>query len=175
MQPVVRGLAPRTVRPSVNETLMRQAIVWSERGTCSRLQVGAVIAKNTRVVSSGYNGAPAGIDHCVHLDDKPCEVAAHAEENAIVFAARSGISTDGATMYCTHAPCSRCARLIINAGIAFVFFDKYYRSTGGIDLLNAAFIPVRQIKWQEPSSSSEVPVTGGSAEQTTSPTKSTGK
>jgi dCMP deaminase len=135
------------MRPSIDETLINTAILWSKRGTCSRLQVGSVIVKDTRVISSGYNGAPAGLDHCLHEDNSPCEVAAHAEENAIVYAARAGISTEGTTLYCTHLPCSRCARLIINAGIVEVVFDQHYRSTSGQVLLEQAGIKVRQVEY----------------------------
>jgi dCMP deaminase len=130
------------MRPIIHKTLMDVAEVMSQRGTCSRLSVGAIISKNTRVVSSGWNGAVAGAPHCVHLDDKPCEVAAHAEENAIVYAARAGISTDGASMYCTHAPCSKCARLIVNAGIKEVFYRTLYRSSSGLDLLKASGVDI---------------------------------
>lgn len=134
-------------RPSIDETLINIAILWSKRGTCSRLQVGSVIVQDTRVISSGYNGAPAGLDHCVHEDNLPCEVAAHGEENAIVYAAKEGIPTKGTTLYCTHLPCSRCARLIINAGIVEVVFDQHYRSTSGQVLLEQAGIKVRQIEY----------------------------
>lgn len=134
------------MRISIDETLMEIAWVWSRRGTCSRLQVGSVIAKDTRIISSGYNGAPSGIVPCDHTNSEaPCEIAAHAEENAIVFAAKAGISTEGTTMYCTHLPCARCARLIINAGIKEVVYQESYRSTSGKDLLEAVYIRVRQL------------------------------
>jgi dCMP deaminase len=137
-------------RPEIDETLMKAAWLWSERGTCSRLQVGAVLTRDTRVISSGYNGAPKKLEHCVHEDNSPCEISAHAEENALIFAAREGISTDGTVMYTTYDPCSRCARLIINAGVKEVVYDRIYRrSTGGLDLLARAGIPTRQIEWHD--------------------------
>lgn len=131
-------------RPTESQTLMEAALLWSKRGTCSRLQVGAVIARDGRTVSSGYNGNPASLKHCEHLDDSPCKTAAHAEENAIVYAARAGVSTSGCTIYCTHAPCTMCARMIINSGIKKVVYQLDYRDSSGIDLLRQANVDVRK-------------------------------
>ena len=117
---------------------MEMAWVVAQRGTCSRLQVGAVIVSNGRVISMGYNGAPAGMPHCIHLEDSPCENAVHAEANAIAFAARNGVATEEASIFVTHQPCLACAKLIINAGIKFVGFEYPYRMEDGLELLKVA-------------------------------------
>jgi dCMP deaminase len=151
-------------RPTRDQMLMRQAQIVAERSTCARAHVGVVIAHDGRVVSQGYNGAPAGMAHCDHTcpctrgfeDDpgpgeiplhtdgcpmKPCTRAVHGEANAIAFAARHGVATNGATLFTTLAPCPACAQLIINAGIVRVVFAKPYRFDAGINLLMDAGVP----------------------------------
>lgn len=124
------------MRTHRNEMLMEMAEVVAKRGTCDRLQVGAVIARDGRVISSGYNGNIIGQDHCHHEPDGPgCTEAVHAEANAILFAARYGVSTEGAQLYTTHQPCLNCAKMIINAGIANVFYSHPYRDISGLNLL----------------------------------------
>lgn len=133
---------------------MRTAHLFSERSTCNRGQVGAVLVKDKRIIATGYNGAPPGMPHCIDVgcdelilytaelaqikedeDDSRAEVnlgcqrTVHAEANAILYAARHGISTDGTTMYCTHSPCERCVLLMSSAGIKKIIYDKPYRAT----------------------------------------------
>lgn len=129
-----------TPRPSFPELMMETAWLWSTRGTCSRLQVGAVLERDNRIVSIGYNGTPSGMEHCLHIDDEPCVFANHAEENVLFFAAKYGIATDGTTLYVTAAPCYRCSRGIINAGVRRVVFGSEYRDSSGLDLLRSASI-----------------------------------
>ena len=140
-------------RPSVDETLLHVAYAWSRRGTCPRAYVGAVLAVDGRTVSSGYNGAPAGMPHCdcaplvpgLDVDDSMgagCPDAVHAEANAVAFAARNGIATAGSTLYTTLTPCVVCARLLINAGVVRVVAVDRYRVSDGEDLLRAAGVPV---------------------------------
>jgi dCMP deaminase len=86
-------------------------------------------------MSTGYNGNVSGTKHCFHDMDLGCETAMHAEANAIAFAARNGVGTEGADLYCTHEPCYHCSRLIINSGIKRVFFSEPYRKHDGVDLL----------------------------------------
>lgn len=115
----------------------------SLRGTCPRLQVGAVISREGRVLSLGYNGAPSGLPHCHHLEGEGgCTRAVHAEANAVVWAARIGVAILGAEIHITHMPCLNCARLIINAGIMRVMYSQPYRLTEGIELLNEAGVEV---------------------------------
>lgn len=105
-------------RPTWDELLMDMAFLVSERSVIPT-KVGAVLVHDRRVVSMGYNGKPAGCTH-IHRDGNYELDEIHAEQNAIAFAARRGISTDGATLYCTVAPCIHCAKLLIAAGIKYV-------------------------------------------------------
>lgn len=114
---------------------MEVAKVIAQAGTCSRLQVGAVITRDRRIVSTGYNGAPSGVTHCQHTVSDICEVAVHAEANAIAFAAKHGIATDRSILWTTDSPCLKCAQLIINAGIRQVVYGRKYRDESGINLL----------------------------------------
>lgn len=121
---------------------MRIAEQVALRGTCSRLSVGAVISLDSRVVSTGYNGAPAGMSHCVHEEDSPCTVSVHAEANALIFAARHGggleMNGERPVMYTTHQPCRSCAALMINARIGRVLYRHAYRDDGSTDMLRQA-------------------------------------
>lgn len=142
------------MRISRDQMLLKMAQVAAMRGTCARARVGVVIAREGRVLSTGYNGAAAGMDHCdhtctcppkrtiVHRADcpevMPCRVSVHAESNAIAYAARYGVQVDGATLATTLSPCIPCAQLIINAGITRVLWASEYRDTSGIDLLRSA-------------------------------------
>lgn len=127
----------RMKRPPIERVLMRIAESWALRSTCSRLQVGAVAARDGRVVVSGYNGAVKHAPHCVHVDYTPCDVSVHAEANLVAFAAREGIRLDGTDVFTTHSPCLACARLLVNAGVRAVTFGQEYRSTEGLRLLSA--------------------------------------
>lgn len=139
------------MRPSKDETLLRVAWVMAEQGTCSRLQVGAVIAQDTRPISTGWNGAPAGRPHCRHDGSElRCTVAIHAERNAIGYAAREGIATGGATLYVTHAPCLDCASVVQAAGIVRVVYAKAYGSSAGVCWLLDAGVRVEQLGFSCP-------------------------
>lgn len=117
--------------------------VISKSSKCCRLQVGAVIVKEGRIVSTGYNGLPSGYNDSVCNFSCPgCEETIHAEMNAILFAAKKGISTEGATMYITHAPCTNCAKHIVNSGIIRVIYLNDYRDRKGVDLLRRSKIEV---------------------------------
>ncbi|MEX1307329.1 MAG: cytidine/deoxycytidylate deaminase family protein [Eubacteriales bacterium] len=115
--------------------------------------VGAIIVKNKRILTTGYNGAPAGIESC--KDRGECirinqgiesgtrhEIcyAIHAEQNAIIQAAKLGLSIDGATLYCTHQPCVICTKMIINAGIERVVYKEEYPDEFAVKLMNMANI-----------------------------------
>lgn len=133
-------------------------------GTCDRKRVGALIVREGRCVTWGFNGAPPGLPHCnenyhgwvpermteeetpeehrayiyQNLQDHGCRNATHAEANALAFAARQGISTDGGTLYVGVSPCDVCARLLIAAGIRRVVYREEYRDRSGIELLERA-------------------------------------
>lgn len=136
------------MRITRDEMLMQVAFIVSQRSTCNRLQVGAVIAQDGRIVSTGYAGVPSRLPHCSPETCNPlnpCTQTVHAEAGAITYAARSGIRLEGAVLYCTHSPCSSCSRLIINCGIIKVFYQIPYRVTEGIELLSKVGITVEQI------------------------------
>lgn len=120
----------------------------AERGTCERAQVGAVIVRGGRVISMGYNGAPPGMDHCTEvgceldIDISGCQRTVHAEANAIAFAARAGISTEGTEMYCTHAPCYACAKLMLSAGIKACHYNIEYRDGRGLEILKTGGVAI---------------------------------
>ncbi|MFC6021541.1 deoxycytidylate deaminase [Plantactinospora solaniradicis] len=134
-------------RPSLHETLMTVAEAYALRGTCSRLQVGAVIADSRGVVlSSGYNGAPAGMPHCDHTDSsEPCRLSVHAEINALLWAARRGVATEGSCVYVTHEPCYNCSLALIQAGITEVRYRYSYGRNSGVPLLIGASIDVSSV------------------------------
>ncbi len=127
---------------------MEEAWLWSLRGTCSRRQVGAVIATPRGVtVSHGYNGALSGMPHCQpHEDYQPCDVSEHAERNAIYFAARKGVSVEGCWIFSTDSPCFGCARGIVQSGITRLIYSRNYREDQGILLLQAAGVGVERVK-----------------------------
>lgn len=136
------------------------AQVIATAGTCSRLKVGAVLVRDRRIISTGYNGAPARMTHCQHASDPAydqdglpggggCKVSVHAEANAITFAAKHGITTQGASLYTTDSPCQKCAELIVNAGIMEVIYEREYRTGGGLALLQRAQVHIAKLDGSE--------------------------
>ena len=105
---------------------MKMARTIAKLSTCNKKHVGAVLVKNDRVISMGYNGSPSGCDHCTrkecHLDGPTCRRAVHAEMNAVIAAALHGICTEGSTLYCTLRPCLECTKVLINAGIVQIYY-----------------------------------------------------
>lgn len=119
------------MRPSKLAVYLDIANVLSERSSCQRAKVGAVITQNDRIVTTGYNGLAFpirdSVDVCVHCDtEKPCH-AIHAEANAIYAAAREGIALEGSTLYCSYSPCLKCAEAIFQSGIKEVYYLEEYR------------------------------------------------
>ncbi|ETR69904.1 MAG: dCMP deaminase [Candidatus Magnetoglobus multicellularis str. Araruama] len=146
-------------RPSWKDYFMEIATLVSSRSTCMRRKVGAVIVKNKAILSTGYNGAPAGIPHCSdtgclrHQLNVPsgekhelCR-GLHAEQNAIIQAAVHGISIMDATLFCTHHPCSICAKMLINAHVETIYYQHGYADDLSKILFESANIQV--IKFQE--------------------------
>ncbi len=119
---------------------MRMAAIWAENSYCQRRKVGALIVKDKMIISDGYNGTPAGFENICEDEEsgltKPYVL--HAEANAITKIARSGNSSEGATLYVTTSPCIECSKLIIQAGIKRVVYSVQYRITDGLDLLKRA-------------------------------------
>lgn len=127
-----------TVRPTLDEYFLKIASVVAERSTCRRHHVGALAVKDKHILTTGYNGAPAGLKDCLELGCLREELgipsgtrheicrAIHAEQNVIIQAALHGVNLEGATVYCTHTPCNLCAKMLVNARIRrFVSFGKY--------------------------------------------------
>jgi len=128
----------KTERISIDEYFLKIALVVAERSTCRRHNVGCVAVKDKHIVSTGYNGAPAGAKDCLELgclrdemgiesgkEQQICR-AIHAEQNVVIQAALHGKTTEGATIYCTHSPCIICAKMLANAKISrFVTFGDY--------------------------------------------------
>lgn len=138
--------APKLERITREQMLMEIAQVVARRGTCSRLQVGAIVHQNGRVMLEGYNGSAAGQPHCVHdtgePTDKGCTTAIHAEANIVAWAARLGVALAGNHLVVTHSPCMKCAELIVNAGIASVTYAHDYRDQSPIRLLQSSGVAI---------------------------------
>jgi dCMP deaminase len=144
---------------SFNEIYMELAEKLATRSHCVKAQVGAVLTKDTRIISLGYNGPPAGTHNCdidfpvngCPRDSKgSCSLALHAEQNAILYAAKNNVSMEGATLYVTLSPCIACARVIYTTGIKKVYFkDSYAKFKGltndeGVDFLSKFGVEVIQ-------------------------------
>jgi dCMP deaminase len=145
------------MRPTIDEYFMEIATVVAKRSTCLRNQVGAVIVKDKRILSTGYNGAPRNLQHCLEIGcirqqnniasgtrHELCR-AVHAEQNAIIQAALHGVSIEDATVYCTHQPCILCAKMLINAKIKKVVFGTIYPDTEALKFFNKAGVEVQQL------------------------------
>jgi len=122
----------KSARPSWDEYFLEIAKVVAKRSTCDRANVGAVIAKNKVILSTGYNGAPRGLAHCDDVGhemvDGHCIRTAHAETNAIAQAAKNGTPIEGASIYLTISPCYDCFKMMVNAGIKEVIYGNFYMS-----------------------------------------------
>lgn len=130
--------------------LSKQIANWSSCFQSDR-KIGAIIVKNKRIVTTGYNGAPSGLKSCVERGEcmrrklnipsgtrhELC-YAIHAEQNAIIQAAKLGVSIDGATLYCTHQPCAICAKMIINAGIVRIVYAEGYPDEFSLEIFDEA-------------------------------------
>lgn len=145
-------------RPDWDEYFMNIAEIVAKRSTCLRRQVGAVIVREKRILATGYNGAPENVKHCIEvgcLRDKLkipsgerhelCR-GLHAEQNAIIQAARFGINIENSIIYCTHQPCILCAKMLINVGIKKIIIKEGYPDKLSLDMLKEAKIPVKVFK-----------------------------
>ncbi len=128
-------------RPGFDKIFMNLACELSRRSHCVKAHVGAVLAKDTRIISIGYNGPPEGTHNCDEewpengcpRDSRgSCSLALHAEENAILYAVKSGVDLEGATLYVTLSPCLPCARLIFSANIKTVIYKDSYAEYKGL-------------------------------------------
>ncbi len=148
--------------------LAREIASWSSCYAPGR-KIGCVIVKDKRIMTTGYNGAPQGMRTCVEKGEclrrklnipsgTHAEVcyAAHAEQNAIIQAAKLGISIDGATLYCTHQPCSMCAKMIINAGIRRVVYENGYPDEFSLEFFRETGVRLEKYK-EEPERETSAP------------------
>ena len=142
------------------DAFMDTAERFAQLSSATRLKVGAVVVKDNRIISIGYNGMPSGWDNCCEkvVDVSPSDPrydynnftkelktkdeVIHAEANAIAKLARDGESGSGSVMFCTHAPCVQCAKLIYGAGISKMYYRDAYRDTNGLDFLTATGVEV---------------------------------
>lgn len=144
-------------RPSWHEYFMRIAQLAATRSTCLRRQVGAVIVKDKKVLATGYNGAPSGLRHCLDIGcmreqmhipsgqrHELCR-AIHAEQNAIIQAATSGVSVSGGILYSTTFPCILCAKILINAGIREIYIGEGYPDDLSKEMLEEAGVIIQTL------------------------------
>lgn len=143
-------MAPDGPRPSWDTYFMNITMLVAKRSTCLRRAVGASIVKDKRILTTGYNGAPSGIKHCLEVGclreqlnigsgerHELCR-GIHAEQNAIIQAAYHGVSVKDASLYCTNLPCSICAKMIINAGILKIYYRSGYADSLSQEMLQEA-------------------------------------
>lgn len=129
----------------------------AKRSTCLRRQVGSILVKDKKILATGYNGAPSGLDHCLEIGclrerlsipsgerHELCR-GLHAEQNAIIQAAYHGVMIQGATLYCTNHPCIICSKMIINAGIKRIIYEEGYADELAATLLRESKIKVERI------------------------------
>ncbi|MBU1406084.1 MAG: cytidine/deoxycytidylate deaminase family protein [Proteobacteria bacterium] len=144
-------------RPSWDEYFMGITEMVSQRSTCLRRKVGAILIRDKRIIATGYNGAPAKVSHCLDVGclreqqgipsgerHELCR-GLHAEQNAIIQAALHGFSIEGSTLYCTNMPCSICSKMLINARIEKIYYKEGYADSLSSLLLAEAQVPVVQL------------------------------
>ena len=143
-------------RPGWDEYFMQIATLVATRSTCLRRQVGALLVKDKNILATGYNGAPSGITHCEVTGCLRDQLKVpsgerhelcrglHAEQNAIIQAARHGANITGSTLYCTDSPCIICSKMLINAGVVSVVFSRGYPDKLSLEMLAEAGIKYHQ-------------------------------
>lgn len=130
-------------KPEFDDIYMNLAADLARRSHCVKAQVGAVLTRDTRIISIGYNGPPSGTHNCDEewpetgcaRDSRgSCSLALHAEENAIIYAVKNGVSLEGTTLYTTLSPCLSCARLIYSSGVRKMIYKHSYAAYKGLPL-----------------------------------------
>ena len=139
-------------RPPWDDYFMDITFQVAKRGTCDRARVGAIIVRDRRILTTGYNGSPAGLPHCDEIGHLMiaghCMRTLHAEQNAIIQAALHGISLAGGAIYVTHQPCLTCAKMIINAGLKRVIYAGHYPDENAVAFLREAGVEFEH--WERP-------------------------
>jgi dCMP deaminase len=138
------------MRPDWDQYFMNIAATVATRSTCDRAAVGAVLVRDKRILTTGFNGSPPGLPHCDEVGhlmvDGHCVRTTHAEANAIIQAALHGISSNGASCYVTHFPCLTCTKMLINAGISEIVYQTTYRpDSNAMGFFEDAGVAVRQV------------------------------
>ncbi len=146
------------VRPTWDEYFMAIVDDVATRSTCCRRKVGAILVKDKRVIATGYNGGPTGLAHCLDIgclrqklnipsgqQHELCR-GVHAEQNAIIQAARYGVHTDGSVLYCTTQPCAQCTKMLLNAGVKEIVFRDGYPDGLALELLQESGLPFRKVE-----------------------------
>ncbi len=138
-------------RPSWDDYFMAIAKIIAARGTCNRLYSGSVLVKNNRIIATGYNGSPPGLQHCDDvghlLEEGHCVRTIHGEHNSLLQAAKQGgTNTEGSTMYTKYSPCIHCTKYVIACGIKRVVMGKVYRNHQAVDILKEAGVQVEVYK-----------------------------
>ena len=128
-----------------DRSYLEMAEIWAQNSYCKRRKVGALLVKDRMIISDGYNGTPSGFENICEENGVTKPYVLHAEANAITKVAKSGNSSEGATLYVTASPCLECSKLIIQSGIKRVVYRDEYRLTDGVDLLRRAGIEVEKV------------------------------
>ena len=146
------------MRPTWDQYFLKVASVVATRSTCLRRTVGALVVKDRRILTTGYNGAPRGISHCLDIGCRRAEAGAesgrahelcrglHAEQNTIVQAAIHGVSIDGGSLYSTHQPCVLCTKMLISAGLLAIYYVEPYPDELSLQLLDEAGIQSQRLE-----------------------------
>jgi dCMP deaminase len=130
-----------------DKAYLRLALSWAQLSHCERKKVGAIIVKDSIIISDGYNGTPAGFDNCCENEEgQTLWYVLHAEANAILKVARSSNNCKDATLYLTHSPCKDCSKLVLQSGITRLVYQEAYKDTSGIDFLKSAGLEVVQLE-----------------------------
>lgn len=136
-------------RPSWDDYFAEIATVVAKRSTCPRAQVGCVLVRDNRILTTGFNGSPSGMEHCIDVGclmvDGHCQRSIHAEQNAIVQAARDGVTVRDSTAFVTHFPCVVCAKLLINVGVWRVVYLNDYTNARGDEFFKWAKIEITKV------------------------------
>jgi dCMP deaminase len=137
------------MKPKFIDYYMKIADVTSTLSYAKRLQVGAVIVKDNQILATGYNGMPSGWENVCEISDeqgllKTKPEVLHAETNAIAKVAQSTESSQGSTLFCTHAPCIECAKLIYQSGITTLYYKEQYRDDSGVNFLKLSGVNVHR-------------------------------
>ena len=134
-------------RPSWDEFFTKIVEATRERSACERLKVGCLIVKNTRIISTGYNGFLPGAPHTSVIRHNHEQATVHAEQNALCDCAKRGVSCDGATAYITHYPCIICTRLMLAAGIHEIKYLYDYKNDELVEIFTKQLcVPVKKLK-----------------------------